>query len=112
PLPPCGGGLGLGGKIRVRGSIGVWPYRLQRKEYGHPHPGPPPSKRGPIGPQGAGEEGAAPINEIGISPSAKAGIQGHMRGSLPLAWIRFCADDEGGRARRQCSIGRRQHPRL
>ena len=42
--------------IRVRGSNGILKKRLQRKEYGHPHPGPPPSKRGPIGPQGAGEE--------------------------------------------------------
>ena len=40
----------------VCGSNGILKIRPQRKEFDHPHPGPPPSKRGPIGPQGAGEE--------------------------------------------------------
>jgi hypothetical protein len=40
---------------RVGGSKGGV-ARQEDKEFGHPHPGPPPSKRAPVGPQGAGEE--------------------------------------------------------
>ena len=38
---------------------------------GHPSPGPPPSKRGPVGPQGEGEESGG----MGIRPSVgEAGV--------------------------------------
>jgi len=49
-----------------------------------------PHKRGPNGPQGAGEEETAGINEINISTSAKSGDPGQPLRS-PIMWPGFPA---------------------
>ncbi len=50
--PPRDGGV----TVAACAANGIMKNRPQRNEFGHPDPDPPPSKRGPIGPQGAREE--------------------------------------------------------